>query len=174
VDPSHSRELWPSRFTIPVRCHRRRMAGDRTADPGAEAAGPAARMAGAGDRQRDLLCDALQLPWRLLPANMPPWSTVYCWFAAWRDACVFESLNYALVMTDRERVGRGASPSAAIIDSQSVKTRKPAVREPTTPERRSMGASATPSSTQTAARCCSKLDIEPDNVAQFIDEARVI
>ena len=61
-------------------------------------------------------------PWRLLPGDFPPWSTVYRWFAAWRDACVFERINHALVMTDRERVGREASPSAAIIDSQSVKT----------------------------------------------------
>ncbi|PWB80546.1 MAG: IS5/IS1182 family transposase, partial [Methylocystaceae bacterium] len=61
-------------------------------------------------------------PWRLLPADFPPWSTVYRRFAAWRDACVFERINHALVMADRERVGREASPSAAIIDSQSVKT----------------------------------------------------
>jgi transposase len=61
-------------------------------------------------------------PWRLLPSDFPPWSTVYRWFSAWRDACVFEKLNHALVMADRERCGREASPSAAIIDSQSVKT----------------------------------------------------
>jgi transposase len=42
--------------------------------------------------------------------------------AAWRDDGRFERMNYALVMADRERVGRDASPSAAIIDSQSVKT----------------------------------------------------
>jgi transposase len=60
--------------------------------------------------------------WRQLPKDLPPWSTVYRWFAAWRDACVFEQINHALVMADRERVGREASPSAAIIDSQSVKT----------------------------------------------------
>ncbi len=62
------------------------------------------------------------IAWRLLPSDFPPWSTVYRWFAAWRDACVFEKINHALVMADRERVGRQASPSAAIIDSQSVKT----------------------------------------------------
>ena len=61
-------------------------------------------------------------PWRQLPKDLPPWSTVYRWFAAWRDACVFEKINHALVMADRERGGREASPSAAIIDSQSVKT----------------------------------------------------
>ena len=42
--------------------------------------------------------------------------------AAWRDDGGFERINHALVMADRERVGRDASPSAAIIDSQSVKT----------------------------------------------------
>ena len=44
-------------------------------------------------------------PWRQLPKDLPPWSTVYRWFAAWRDACLFEKINHALVITDRERVG---------------------------------------------------------------------
>ena len=61
-------------------------------------------------------------PWRLLPNDLPPWETIYRWFAAWRDDGCFERINHALVMADRERVGRDASPSAAIIDSQSVKT----------------------------------------------------
>jgi transposase len=61
-------------------------------------------------------------PWRLLPKDLPPWETIYRWFAAWRDDGRFERINHALVMADRERVGRNASPSAAIIDSQSVKT----------------------------------------------------
>jgi transposase len=61
-------------------------------------------------------------PWRLLPNDLPPWGTIYRWFAAWRDDGRFERINHALVMADRERVGRDASPSAAIIDSQSAKT----------------------------------------------------
>src|SRR5277367_4557275 len=61
-------------------------------------------------------------PRRLLPNDLPPWGTIYRWFAAWRDDGRFEGINHALVMADRERVGRDASPSAAIIDSQSVKT----------------------------------------------------
>ena len=60
--------------------------------------------------------------WRLLPSDMPPWETVYRWFALFRDTGRFEAINHALVMADRERVGREASPTAAIIDSQSVKT----------------------------------------------------
>lgn len=61
-------------------------------------------------------------PWRLLPSDFPPWRTVYRWFASWRDKGLFERANHALVMADRERSGREASPSAAVIDSQSVKT----------------------------------------------------
>jgi transposase len=61
-------------------------------------------------------------PWRLLPNDLPPWETIYRWFAAWRDDGRFERINHALMMADRERVGRDASPSAAIVDSQSVKT----------------------------------------------------
>ena len=62
------------------------------------------------------------IAWRLMPTDLPPWQTVYRWFAAWRDSGLFETINHALVMADRERVGREASPSAAILDSQSVKT----------------------------------------------------
>jgi transposase len=58
----------------------------------------------------------------LLPNDLPPWGTTYRWFAAWRDDGCFERINHALVMADRERVGRDASPTAAIIDSQSAKT----------------------------------------------------
>lgn len=61
-------------------------------------------------------------PWRMLPDCFPPWSTVYRWFAILRDADVWKSINHHLVMRDRERVGRDASPSAGVLDSQSVKT----------------------------------------------------
>lgn len=62
------------------------------------------------------------VPWRMLPACFPPRQTVYGWFAAFRDAGVWEAVNHHLVVLDRERSGREASPSAAVIDSQSVKT----------------------------------------------------
>ena len=60
--------------------------------------------------------------WRMLPEHFPPHQTVYRWFTRFRDDGTWKSLNHHLVMVDRERVGREASPSAAIIDSQSVKT----------------------------------------------------
>ena len=60
--------------------------------------------------------------WRMLPPGFPPRQTVYGWFAAWRDAGVWQTINHHLIILDRERSGREASPSAAVIDSQSVKT----------------------------------------------------
>ena len=60
--------------------------------------------------------------WRLLPTDLPPRSTVFRWFSRWRDTGLFETINHLLVMADRERVGREASPTAAVLDSQSVKT----------------------------------------------------
>lgn len=62
------------------------------------------------------------VPWRLIPRDLPPKSTVFGWFSRWRDSGLFETINHMLVMVDRERVGREASPSAAVLDSQSVKT----------------------------------------------------
>ena len=61
-------------------------------------------------------------PWRLLPSDLLPWSTIYRWFATFRDEGRFEKINHALVMLDRERIGLQCSPTGAIIDSQSVKT----------------------------------------------------
>ena len=62
------------------------------------------------------------VPWRMLPDCFPPRQTVYAWFARWRDRGMWEVINHHLVMSDRERAGREASPTAAVIDSQSVKT----------------------------------------------------
>lgn len=60
--------------------------------------------------------------WRQLPKEFPPYSTVQGYFYAWRDAGRWASINHALVMAARERDGREASPTAGIIDSQTVKT----------------------------------------------------
>src|SRR5215217_6230374 len=40
------------------------------------------------------------ITWRLLPREFPPKSTVYRWFALWRDTGLFEALNHLLVMAD--------------------------------------------------------------------------
>jgi putative transposase len=46
---------------------------------------------------------------------------VFRWFSLWRDTGLFETINHLLVMADRGRVGREASPTAAVLESQSVK-----------------------------------------------------
>jgi putative transposase len=61
-------------------------------------------------------------PWRYLPSNFPPWQTVFYHFRRWRLKGNWYQLFTALRVAERERVGRNAEPSAAIIDSQSVKT----------------------------------------------------
>jgi putative transposase len=60
--------------------------------------------------------------WRALPREYPPWSTVHDWFRRWRRDGLWERLNGALREQLRARVGRDPQPSAASVDSQSVKT----------------------------------------------------
>ena len=61
-------------------------------------------------------------PWRYLPANFPPWQTVFYHFRRLRLKGTWFRLLTALREAERERVGRNAQPSAAIMDAQSVKT----------------------------------------------------
>lgn len=60
--------------------------------------------------------------WRMLPKDFPPLSTVQGYFYDWRNMGLFETINHLLVMSARDLEGREASPTAGVIDSQSVKT----------------------------------------------------
>jgi transposase len=60
--------------------------------------------------------------WRLLPKDFPPYSTVQRYFYAWRDNGLWQTINHVMLMAAREDAGRKASPTAGVIDSQSVKT----------------------------------------------------
>jgi transposase len=62
--------------------------------------------------------------WRHLPPPpaFPPWRTVYGYMRAFADAGVWEAIRHHLVVMLREREGREPSPTAAIVDTQSVKT----------------------------------------------------
>lgn len=60
--------------------------------------------------------------WRMLPVDFPPWPTVYYSFRQWGDDGTWERVNTALRQEVRQREGRDPEPSAAIIDSQRLKT----------------------------------------------------
>ena len=60
--------------------------------------------------------------WAMIPNDFPPPSTVQRYFYDWRDSGLWVTINHHLVMAARELEGREASPTAGVIDSQSVKT----------------------------------------------------
>jgi putative transposase len=60
--------------------------------------------------------------WRQLPVNFPKWRTVYTVFWRWRKAGIWERIHHALRRQVRKSVGKRSQPTAAIIDSQSVRT----------------------------------------------------
>jgi transposase len=60
--------------------------------------------------------------WHLLPHDFPPYQTVFYYFRQWRRSGVWERVNTVLREQLRVQIGREAQPSAAILDSQSVKT----------------------------------------------------
>jgi len=62
------------------------------------------------------------IPWRLLPVEFPPWQTVYGFFRKWAQNHTLESLNARLRARVRAAVGKRSRPTAAILDSQSVKS----------------------------------------------------
>jgi transposase len=81
--------------------------------------------------------------WRLLPHDLPPWELVWEHFCRWRDAGVIERVHDALPEKVRVRAGREPTPSAAIIDSQSVRTPQKGGATASMRARVSRGASAT-------------------------------
>jgi putative transposase len=90
--------------------------------------------------------------WRALPHDFPPWKTVYHYFRTWRQDGAWDAIHDALRAQVRLADGRAASPSAAILDSQSVKTTEKGGRAATTRPSRSTAENAT--SWSTPWGCC--------------------
>jgi transposase len=59
--------------------------------------------------------------WRMLPTDFGPWQTVYWWFRRLVRRLLFRTVHDIALMLDRERAGREASPTAGVLDSQTVK-----------------------------------------------------
>jgi transposase len=85
--------------------------------------------------------------WRAIPKDLPPRSTVNGYFALWGYDGTLDRIHHALYMKCREQAEREASPTAAIIDSQSVKSAekggRASIRTASTRARKSKARSAT-------------------------------
>ena len=92
--------------------------------------------------------------WRAIPKDLPPRSTVYDYFDLWSWDGTLDRIHHALYVKCREAASREASPTACIIDSQSVKSGEKGglrlIRRATTRERRSRARSGTFSSIRKA------------------------
>jgi len=84
--------------------------------------------------------------WRALPKDLPPRSTVHGYFKLWQYDGTLDNLHHLLYVECRDAAERDVSPTAAIIDSQSVKSAEKGglglIRTGTTPEKRSKARSA--------------------------------
>lgn len=92
--------------------------------------------------------------WQALPKDLPPKSTAHYYFISWDRDFTLERIHHALYVATREAADREASPTAAIIDSQSAKAAQKgaprSIRKVMMRARRSRGASAISSSTRSA------------------------
>jgi len=61
-------------------------------------------------------------PWRFVPRDLPPRSTLYDYLVLWTYSGTLEKIHHTLYVKCREQAGREASPTACAIDSQSVKS----------------------------------------------------
>jgi transposase len=92
--------------------------------------------------------------WNALPSDLPPKSTVYDYLDLWEWDGTLERIHHELYVAVREHAGRQASPSVAIIDSQSAKAAQKggrrSIRRASTRARKSRAASGTSSSIRSA------------------------
>src|SRR3954471_16544652 len=149
-----SRAPWAA---LPERLDRRRVGAGRAFHPAGQARRPSAHGGRARGPERGILYVlATGCPWRALPKDLPPKSTVHDYLTLWAWDGTLRRLHHALFVQVREQAGEEASPTAAIIDSQSVKGAekggRASIRRATTRARGSRARSGTSWSARPA--CC--------------------
>ena len=97
------------------------MGAGRASHPARQARGPSALGEPARGPQRHLLRSVDWLPWTALPTDLPPRSTVWDYLDLWDWDGTLERIHHALYVEVREQAGREASPTTAIIDSQTAR-----------------------------------------------------
>ena len=155
MDTRTSPRCEPHRPALSQRSERRRVGHCRTND----SPGEAWRTQTVGERargsERDLLLLWTGCQWKALPKDLPPKSTVHDYLELWNWDGTLERIHHALYIAVREQEGREASPTAAVIDSQTAKgAQKGGLRSilrATTRARRSKAASGTSWSTRWAS-----------------------
>ena len=129
-------------FALSRRPHRRRMATGRTVDPARQAR----RRQTHSDHARKVVNGLMYIlstgcQWRAIPKDLPPRATLDDYFDLWSWDRTLDLIHHELYVKCREAIGREASPTAAVIDSQSVKSAEKGglrlIRRATTQERRS-------------------------------------
>ena len=92
--------------------------------------GPATPSRSARGAERGLLHSGDGCQWRALPRDLPPRSTVHGYFIRWQCDRTLTRLHHALYVQVREQAGKQASPTTAIVDSQSVKSAERGAKHP--------------------------------------------
>jgi transposase len=116
-------QMLPRATGLSLRCNRRRMGDPGAFDPRSQERRDDPRKLSDGKLSTAFcMCCAVGVAFRMLPHDLPNWSTVYLYFRQWKRAGIWEQVNAVLRREVRVCLGRDPEPSAAILDSQSIKT----------------------------------------------------
>ncbi len=92
--------------------------------------------------------------WRMLPTHFPPWPTVYWWFRRLVRSFLFQVIHDVALMLDRQAPGRNVQPTAAVIDSQTIKAPGPPGAATTPPNGSTAASAISPSMPTVACSWC--------------------